>query len=59
MNVKSCCFADIKPLPSVFQFTLPLPASLLKFPIVVIQKFCYHGNMTSHLSSLLGRMKVY
>ena len=27
---------------------------LLKLPIVLIQKFCYHGNMTSLLSSLLG-----
>ena len=27
-------------------------SSLLKLPIVVIQKFCYHGNVTSHFSSL-------
>ena len=33
-------------------FSLPSPSSLLKLPIVVIQIFCYHGNMTSHLSSL-------
>ena len=26
---------------------------LQKLPIVVIQKFCYHGNVTSHSSSLL------
>ena len=26
---------------------------LQKLPIVVIQKFCYPGNMTSHFSSLL------
>ena len=25
-------------------------SSLLKLPIVVIQKFCYHGNVTSHFS---------
>ena len=25
---------------------------LQKLPIVVIQKICYHGNVTSHLSSL-------
>ena len=31
-----------------------LPSSLLKLPIVEIQKFCYHGNVTSHISSLLG-----
>ena len=23
--------------------------------VVVIQKYCYHGNVTSHFSSLLGR----
>ena len=28
--------------------------SLLKLPIVVIQKFCYHGNVTTHFSSLLA-----
>ena len=27
-----------------------LPFSLLKLPIVVIQKFCYHGNVRSHFS---------
>ena len=27
-----------------------LPFSLLKLPIVVIQKFCYYGNVTSHFS---------
>ena len=26
---------------------------LQKFPIVVIQKCCYYGNVTSHFSSLL------
>ena len=34
---------------------MPLPASFLKLPIVVIQKFCYHGNVKSHFSSLLQR----
>ena len=29
-----------------------LPFSLLKLPTVVIQKFCNHGNVTSHFSSL-------
>ena len=33
--------------------SLPSLASLLKLPIVVIQKFCYHGNVTSDFSSLL------
>ena len=32
---------------------MPSPSSLLKLPIVVIQKFCNHGNVTSHLCSLL------
>ena len=29
-----------------------LPFSLLRLPIVVIQKLCYHGNVTSHFSLL-------
>ena len=29
------------------------PLSLLKLPIALIQKFWYHGNVTSHLSCLL------
>ena len=29
------------------------PSPLQKLPVVVIQKFCYHGNVTSHFSSLL------
>ena len=28
------------------------PSPLQKLPIVMIQKFCYHGNVTSHFSSL-------
>ena len=40
--------------PVVFlPFSLPSPLSLPKLPIVVIQKFWYHSNVTSHLSSLL------
>ena len=27
-----------------------LPFSLLKLPIVVIQKICFNGNVTSHFS---------
>ena len=50
MHVQSCCFAN--PI-AFFPFSLPSPSFLLKLPIVVIQKFCYHGNMTSHFSSLL------
>ena len=29
------------------------PSALQKLPVVVIQKFCYHGNVMSHFSSLL------
>ena len=29
------------------------PSPLQKLPIAVIQKYCYHGNVTSHFSSLL------
>ena len=36
-------------------FSLPPPSSLLKLPIVVIQKFRYHGNLRSHFSSLWWR----
>ena len=35
-------------------FSLPSPSSLLKFPIVVIHKFCYHGNVTSHWPLSIG-----
>ena len=30
------------------------PSPLQKLPIVVTQKFCYHGKVTSHFSSLLN-----
>ena len=30
--------------------------SLLKLPIVVIEKCCYHGSVTSHFSSLISRV---
>ena len=40
--------------PVVFlPFSLPSLLSLPKLSIVVIQKFWYHSNVTSHLSSLL------
>ena len=51
-RVAELLFCRYKPI-AFSQFSLPLPASLLKLPIVVIQKFCYHGNMTSHFASLL------
>ena len=48
MLVQSCSFAN---LDLLLFCCLPLP--LQKLPIVVIHKFCYHGNVTSHLSSLV------
>ena len=53
MLVQSCFFAKVKPI-TFLPFSLPSPSSLLKLPIVLIQKFCYHGNMTSLFSSLLS-----
>ena len=47
MHVQSC-FLQV----STYCFFCCLPSPLRKFPIVVIQKFCYHGNVTSHFSSL-------
>ena len=32
---------------------MPPPSSLLKFPFVVSQKFCFHGNVMSHFSASL------
>ena len=43
-------FCWYKPI-TFFWFSLASPASLLELPIVAIQKFCYHGNVTSHFSS--------
>ena len=45
-------FCQSKPI-AFLPFSLPSTSSLLKLPIVVIQKFCYHGNVTLHFSSLL------
>ena len=39
--------------PVVFlPFLFSSPSLLLKLPLIVIQKFCYHSNVTSHFSSL-------
>ena len=49
MHVQRCfCFANLNLL-----YVCCSPSQLQKLPIVVIQKFCYHGNVTSHFSSLL------
>ena len=52
MHVQSCCVTNID-LLLFLPFSLPSPSLLPKLPFVVIQKFCYHGNVTSHFSSLL------
>ena len=52
MHVQSCNFANVNLLLFAVLFAVASPSSLLMFPIVVIQKFCYHGNMTSHFSLL-------
>ena len=51
-HVESCFFTNINLLPFL-PFSLPSPSLLPKLPFVVILKFCYHGNVTSHFSSLL------
>ena len=51
MHLQSCCFAYLN-LLLFFPFSLPSPSSLLKLPPVVIQKFCYHSNVTSLFFSL-------
>ena len=51
MQVQSCCFANI----NLFFFAVAVAVIVAKVPaIVVIQKFCYHGNRMSHFSSLLA-----
>ena len=51
-HVKSCFFfcANIN-LNLLFFFLFAVEVQ--KLPVVVIQKFCYHGDATSHFSSLL------
>ena len=48
MHVQSCSFANLNLLLFAVR-----RRRCKKLPIVVIHKFCYHGNVTSHLSSLL------
>ena len=47
MLAQSCCFTNINLL-----LFCRSPSLLLNLPFVVIQKFCYHGNVTSHFTSL-------
>ena len=56
-NKKVCCTCKFvvshnKPIALLlFSFLL---RSLLELPVVAIQKFCYHGNVTSYFSSLVS-----
>ena len=50
----SCKVVLLICLITFLPFSLLSPSSFLKLPIVLIQKFCYHGNMTSLFSSLLS-----
>ena len=51
MHVQSCYFANLNLL-------LFCCSPLQKLPVVVIQKFCFHGNVTSHFSSLFVRVNA-
>ena len=48
MHVQSCSFANLNLLPFAVR-----RRRCKKMPVVVIHKFCCHGNVTSHFSSLL------
>ena len=50
MHVQSCFICQSK----CIVFFGCLPSLLQKLPTVVIQKFCYRGNMMSHFSSLFS-----
>ena len=55
MHVSSCCFPSIN-LLLFLPFLLLSTSFLPKLPFVVIQKFFYHGNVTSHFSSLFRQV---
>ena len=52
MHIKSFCFVNIN-LLVFLPFSLLSLSKLLKLPIVVIPKFCYHGSVMPHFSFLL------
>ena len=52
MHLQTCCFTNIN-LLLFLPFSLPSLSLLPKLPFVVIQTFWYHGNVTSHFSSIL------
>ena len=60
MHVQRCCFAECKSI-AFLPFSLPSPTLLLKLPIVVIQKCCYHvvlpqAQLKKQLHDLLERI---
>ena len=55
MHVQSCCLTNIN-LLLFSPFSFPSPSLLPKLTFVVIQKLCYHGNVTSNFSSLCWRV---
>ena len=56
MHVQSFYF--VKPI-AFLPFSLFSLSPLLKLFIVVIENFCYHGNVTSHFSSLLELFAIF
>ena len=56
MHVQSCCFTNINLFLFFLPLSLPSLLSLPNVPFVVIQKFCCHGNVTSHFSSLFRQV---
>ena len=50
MHVQSCCFANLN--LSVYCFVVLVTVAV----VVAIQKFGYHGNLTSHFSSLFNAL---
>ena len=58
-HVQSCCFAYLNdPLVFFLPFSLPSPLLLLKLPIVVTQKFCYHGNNNNNNHLYWGKFFI-
>ena len=57
MQVQSCCFTNI----NLFLFCRSRCRRRRRClsSLFMIQKFCYHGNATSHFSSLFGSSKVH
>ena len=53
MHVQSCCFFYQNKLSAFFAVLVAVTVIVAKLPFVVIQTFCYHGNVTSNFSSPL------